>query len=720
MSIPFGKYQLQCKLADGGMAEVFLARQTGVEGFEKLVVCKRIRPELSQDAGFVQMFLNEARVAARLNHPNVVQIFELGRVEATYFITMEFIHGEDLRTLTQQAQQLGQPPPFGLSCRILADTLAGLHYAHTRPSADGQPLGLVHRDVSPQNVLVTYEGGVKLVDFGIAKVNQRGLSEQTKAGLFKGKFAYMSPEQSRGLKLDARSDIFAAGVLLWELLTWTRLFKRPNDMATLVAVAEETIPSPRSIDPRIPAELERISMRALERDLSKRYPTAQEMRADLEQLIRAQSWEADALALAGYMNRLFARKLASQARDVAASGRGSLEDFLLALDDSKTISWIGPARLAPARGGPESMNGLAVGGAVNRDALLPETPASPAAADGEVDELPATATTVSSMPDFAEHEAQPEPEAKAEPTPTSNQRVALGSRDDDLGFLATAARAGVMNTAPLAVLPLPEAKTTIGVAQNAPMVEPPPPPAAPVVATPEPVVAPVPAEPAHAMAMAAVPAPTDLPALATAMVARPTGGETELPAMPTSIADRRALAPEQADLPALSTAITSSARARAPTVTITPEEPRSERITGPTAITSNDARTGSHSAIPEEGRISTQVGARSQAALAQRRRMFLFAGATIATIITGVIILLVALPSTRSHTPGATAAIDIQLGAPGMVLVDGKKVPDDQLGHVVVKAGAEHVVVLRRDGKDIKSIHVPALRGDEVFLLKLR
>ncbi|MFI5290037.1 MAG: serine/threonine-protein kinase, partial [Polyangia bacterium] len=341
MGIPFGKYALLRKLAEGGMAEVFLARQTGMEGFEKLVVVKRILPALSKETDFIKMFLNEARVAARLNHPNVVQIWDLGRIDALYFIAMEYVHGEDLREIIKTAAEHKLRPAAGLVCRILADTLAGLHYAHIRTGAEGKPLGLVHRDVSPQNVLVTYEGGIKLVDFGIAKAT-RATSEQTQAGLFKGKFAYMSPEQSRGQPIDARSDVFSVGILMWELLTWRRLFKRPSEMATLIAVGEDEIPPVRSIDPSVPPELERIVMRALERPLAKRYGSALEMRADLEALIRAERWEADAMALGHYLHQLFAEKIEAQASDMRAAGVGSIDDFLLSVDESTQISWMEP------------------------------------------------------------------------------------------------------------------------------------------------------------------------------------------------------------------------------------------------------------------------------------------------------------------------------------------------------------------------------------------
>ena len=342
MPIAFGKYALQRKLAEGGMAEVFLARQGGpdsIGGFEKLVVIKRILPALSKEESFLKMFLNEARVAARLNHPNIVQIWDLGRIEELYFIAMEYVHGEDLREMFQRADQKHVHPSQGLICRVLADTLAGLHYAHTRVSPEGKPLGLVHRDVSPQNVIVTYEGSIKLVDFGIAKAT-RATSEQTQAGLFKGKFAYMSPEQSRGQPVDARSDVFSVGILLWELLTWRRLFKRPTEMATLIAVAEDEIPSPRSIDPSVPEPLEKIVMRALRRPLDERYASAQDMRADLETLIRDMRWEADALHLARFMRDLFVDKLQAQDNDIKAAGLASLEDFLLRVEDQTNISWM--------------------------------------------------------------------------------------------------------------------------------------------------------------------------------------------------------------------------------------------------------------------------------------------------------------------------------------------------------------------------------------------
>jgi len=376
----FGKYALQRKLAEGGMAEVFLAKQTGMEGFEKLVVVKRILPQLCNDDSFVKMFLNEARVAARLNHPNVAQIFDLGKLGDQYFIAMEYVHGEDLRAVIREATDGDKRPPLGLACRIVADTLGGLHYAHTRVGADGKPLGLVHRDVSPQNVLVTYEGSVKLVDFGIAKATRAIDAAQTQAGLLKGKYAYMSPEQARGQPVDARSDVFCVGVLLWELATWQRLFKRPTEMSTLMAVAEEPVRAPRTVDPSLPADLDRLIMKALARQPDDRFASAQEMRAALESLIRTSGWEADTLALSTYMRELFAGKLRQQAADVAAAGLASLEDFLLTVEEKTSISWMAPSltggeKKTPSTGLPPSRP---VSGSLPATTLPPTTlPATP-------------------------------------------------------------------------------------------------------------------------------------------------------------------------------------------------------------------------------------------------------------------------------------------------------------------------------------------------------
>lgn len=354
VATPFGKYLLLHKLAEGGMAEVFLARQSGLEGFEKPVVIKRILPRYSDEPRFVEMFLNEARVAARLTHPALVHIYELGQIDGQYYIAMEFVHGEDLRALVETAEQQERRPPAAIACRIVADTLGGLHYAHTRTGKDGQPLGLVHRDVSPQNVLVTYEGGVKLVDFGIAKATQAEQgANQTQVGLLKGKYAYMSPEQCRGQALDARSDIFSVGILLWELVAWRRLFRRGTDLATLVAVVEDPIPTLEQAGAHPPPELSRIVMRALARSPDERYPSAQAMQADLEALIRAQGWEADSIRLQRYVREVCADRLAQQTEAMREAGVGSIEDLLARVDEHTriTVGFLGPRLLSTPSAG---------------------------------------------------------------------------------------------------------------------------------------------------------------------------------------------------------------------------------------------------------------------------------------------------------------------------------------------------------------------------------
>jgi serine/threonine protein kinase len=326
VSTRFGKYILLHQLAVGGMAEIYLAKQTGLEGFEKLVVLKKILSTMTEQREFVEMFVNEARIAARLNHPQIVQIYDLGRVKNSYFIAMEYVHGEDLRAISKASSKRGAPLPFWHVARVIGELLQGLHFAHTRTDGRGQPMCIVHRDVSPQNILVSYEGTVKIVDFGIAKAT---LTPLTMAGVIKGKYAYMSPEQCRGEPLDGRADLFSAGIILYELCTGQRLFKRATDFATLMAVKEAAIAPPRSLRSDIAPELDRIILKALERDLSKRYATAQEMQLDLEEFLRKGQYQTGNVALSTLMRELFTDKLAAQAEAIKHSQVDSFEALLL-------------------------------------------------------------------------------------------------------------------------------------------------------------------------------------------------------------------------------------------------------------------------------------------------------------------------------------------------------------------------------------------------------
>jgi serine/threonine protein kinase len=307
----FGNYQLIKKLATGGMAEVWLAKKTGIEGFERHVVVKRILPHLAEDPEFVQMFLNEAKIASRFNHPNIAQIYDLGETAGQYFIAMEFIHGEDLGRVMRRAWSTGQWVARHIALRIVADACQGLYYAHTRSDEQGRPLRVVHRDISPQNILISFDGAVKVVDFGIAKAADQ--VSMTKSGAIKGKFAYMAPEQAAGKPLDARSDIFALGLVLYELVTGVRPLKRDSELATLQAALECRIDSP-SMVAEVPQELDDIVMRALAKAPDDRYADAREFQRALEQYLLHSKELATSAEVSDLMSALFADRLGEEAR----------------------------------------------------------------------------------------------------------------------------------------------------------------------------------------------------------------------------------------------------------------------------------------------------------------------------------------------------------------------------------------------------------------------
>ncbi len=285
------------------MGEVHLARQRGPSGFEKYVVIKTLLPHLVEERDFVNQFFDEARIAAMLSHPNIVQIFDLGEVSGRHYIAMEHVHGVTLRQLASAAEHAGVTVPMGVRCRIAADAGAALDYAHGACNAQGRPLGLVHRDVSPQNVMVSFSGVVKLVDFGVAKANDK--LSRTATGVVKGKLAYMSPEQAGGEPLDRRSDVFALGIVLHELLTGRRLFRRENDQATMLAVRRDPILPPSSIDASVPRALDAIVLKALERDRERRYSTCGRLVTELDAAVRRLRLAATPLHLSALLQSLF-------------------------------------------------------------------------------------------------------------------------------------------------------------------------------------------------------------------------------------------------------------------------------------------------------------------------------------------------------------------------------------------------------------------------------
>ena len=316
----FGKYTLIRKLATGGMAELFLALQRSVAGFEKLIVVKRVLPHLVKDQAFIELLLSEARIAATLNHPNVAHIYDVGEVDGQYYIAMEHVHGEDLRSIVRQMKKVGVTAfPLEHALAIVLGCCAGLAYAHEKRDFDGEEMNIVHRDVSPQNILVTFTGDVKLVDFGIAKAGRSSM-EDTGSGQLKGKVPYMSPEQAQGLPLDGRSDIFSLGIMLFELCTGKRLFRGASEMETLRMIVEGEYPRPRALNPNLQPRLEQIILRSLEKDPARRYQSARDMQADLEDYIRENQLKVSPLSLAAWMQQLFHDKLQQQ-RQMLQEGR---------------------------------------------------------------------------------------------------------------------------------------------------------------------------------------------------------------------------------------------------------------------------------------------------------------------------------------------------------------------------------------------------------------
>jgi len=276
----YGPYELLEKIAVGGMAELFRAKRTGVEGFEKVLAVKRILPHLSDNKEFVDMFIDEAKMVAGLAHPNIVQIFDLGKIEKSYYIAMEYVHGRDLRSILRRAKEKGAGVPRELAVLVASRVCSALEYAHRKKDDRGQKMKIVHRDVSPQNILISFEGDVKLTDFGIAKAATKATAHES--GALRGKLLYMSPEQAWGKPMDRRSDIFSLGLVLYEMLTDQRPFLGSSELSILEMVRECRIAPPRSINPEIPEDLEQAVMKALARDPDERYADAADMQKDLE------------------------------------------------------------------------------------------------------------------------------------------------------------------------------------------------------------------------------------------------------------------------------------------------------------------------------------------------------------------------------------------------------------------------------------------------------
>ncbi|MBA3394757.1 MAG: serine/threonine protein kinase [Deltaproteobacteria bacterium] len=335
-----GRYTLLKQLATGGTTEVLLARASGMHSFEHHVVIKRLTAQPHQDPQVLDMFLDEARVAASLHHHHIVQVHDIGREGEDYFFAMEYVHGEDLRKLLLRALRDGIPIPLDQIVTIVLAVAAALHHAHEQKAPDGKPLNIVHRDVSPANILVGYDGNVKVVDFGIAKAALR--TSQTRSGTLRGKVAYMAPEQCMGKKIDRRSDVFALGIVLYELCTSRRLFKATTDFLTMNAVVNGKFPPPTKFRPDLPAGLEQIILEALAPPPDTRFQTAEEMGLALEAYAAAAGIRMSTTALADYMVKLFGTRPEPWLVDTDVLVESSDDEFDLEM----------PTALAPTVGNP--------------------------------------------------------------------------------------------------------------------------------------------------------------------------------------------------------------------------------------------------------------------------------------------------------------------------------------------------------------------------------
>ncbi len=398
--LPFGKYLLLDRINVGGMAEVFLAKSFGVEGFERILAIKKILPTMVEDEEFISMFIDEARIAVQLNHPNVVQIHELGKHEEHYFIAMEYLSGRDLRLVLDATKKRKQLLSIPQAVFLAQKICEGLDYAHRKKDPQGRELHIVHRDVSPQNVLISYDGEVKLIDFGIAKA--QGRLQKTQAGILKGKFGYMSPEQVRGLPIDRRSDIFAVGVILYEMLTGERLFVGESDFSTLEKVRNAEVLPPRQFNEEIPEALEKVMLRSLAREPEERYQWASDMAEELTRFSVKGDVVYGTKQLSAFMHERFAPELERE--------RGRLARFATVEKTEGSGTAPGPTGPQPVVAAAPPGAGIRASATVPFDAL-PSTP--------EADEPPPSEATQLFRPEFMAG-ADTGPMDPAPPEPAGN------------------------------------------------------------------------------------------------------------------------------------------------------------------------------------------------------------------------------------------------------------------------------------------------------------
>lgn len=305
------RYRVTERLEAGGMAEVFKGEATSVQGFKKQVAIKRVLPHLAQNRNFISMFLDEARLGARLSHANIVTVFDIGAADNTYFIVMEFVDGCNLKAVIEEHRQQGRRIPVKEAVYIAIEACKGLSFAHELEDEEGRNLGIVHRDISPPNILISKRGEVKVTDFGLAKATTQ--LEKTDPGVVKGKFSYLSPEAAMGLPVDSRTDIYALGIVLWEMLAGRRLFLGETDYQTVKMVQESKIPSLSRINPEVDPDLERVILKALERDVANRYQTARDFGDGLAQYLFSRQLKVTSFDIANVVKWVLDSKRAAKA-----------------------------------------------------------------------------------------------------------------------------------------------------------------------------------------------------------------------------------------------------------------------------------------------------------------------------------------------------------------------------------------------------------------------
>jgi serine/threonine-protein kinase len=442
-----GRYEVLSHLATGGMAQIYLARQSGLGSFERHVVLKTILRERASDQRFVMMFLDEAKLAATLNHQNVAQVYEVDQADGAYFMAMEYVHGENTRAILETTIRRGWTIPLELAVMIISGAAAGLHHAHERCGKNGQPLNIVHRDVSPANIMVGYDGSVKVLDFGIAKAEER--ATKTVGGTIKGKYGYMSPEQCKGKPIDRRSDIFALGIVLYELTTLKRAFKGNDDFETMKRIVSGDVAVPSTIVPGFPRELEAIILTALAHDPGARFQTAQELTEALDAFTVRAKLTGSNTAMGRFMVQLFGTKkepwidagTAGNEHTLVTAADADLDDEEEDNDETLVVSnrhdlqarlnqLSAPARPAPvapasaSASGPIALPGASLPVATSNDSSgryvverpsrpsarrSAERPSLPFAAPGPTAERPAVSPPAPAMPMVAEPHLAVEP-----------------------------------------------------------------------------------------------------------------------------------------------------------------------------------------------------------------------------------------------------------------------------------------------------------------------